>query len=229
VVSLKTVVIFYPIFSLAFWVGAHGAVPGNKKPPLKLITTNAGRVGDDVVTSREVKINSFIEDVLYRPSSPKKLFDRNLTDRFFLQEVTAVLLEKAIAIEGRDLPLAKVSQDEIKAAREKLLKKAQGAPGWKSLSVEQAELKRILTAKLVAKKFIGFKVDSAALPVSDQDALAYFQNNRFKFESLPFEKFKDNIKGYLRKKQVDDRLREWFEVLKIKYSIRNHLAERAET
>jgi hypothetical protein len=67
---------------------------------------------------------------------------------------------------------------------------------------------------------------SASLAISDSQAEEYYKKNKFKFDNVPFEGLKENIKAFLRKKQVDERLREWFEVLKIKYGIRNQLAEK---
>lgn len=197
----------------------------SKSESSKLVSRDAGRVGESFVTSREILANSLIEDKLFRSGKGRKLQNKAITDRVFLQETTAVLLERAISLEAKDFPVAKVSLAELKEEQKKVAKELGNLSAWKVLEISEAELKSILSAKLAAKKFLQFKVDSWSLPVGDMEAKAYYDKNKFKFENMPFEQFKSNIKSYLTKKQVDDRLREWFEVLKIKYSIRNHLAE----
>lgn len=213
---------------------AYAAVPtaGNQAKPaakIKLVTMSAGRVGDAVITTREVIANSFIEDALFRPSKEKKVYQKAISDRTFVQEVTAVLLETAISKEGKELPLAKVTAGDFQAAKDAASKKLKAISQWRDLRLTDTEFDSILRSKLSAKKFLEFKVESASLPISDADSLEYYKNNKFKFENVPYEGLKGNIKAFLRKKQIDDRLREWFEVLKIKYAIRNQLAEKGRS
>ena len=198
---------------------------GTNKSDLQLVTQSVGIVAGRHITSREVAINSFIEDQLYRSKKAKKIYRFSPTNSKFVQETTAVLLEMAISEEGLRFPVAQVEEAELKSQRRKFLQKARNKKAWKALQVEDTELDNQLKAKMSAKKFIRFKVSSASLPITDQEAEAYFNKNRFKFDKLPFKKFKKNIKSYLNKKRVDARLREWFEVLQIKYSIRNQLDE----
>ena len=93
------------------------------------------------------------------------------------------------------------------------------------LEVQPAETKKAIQRKLRAKKFIRFKADSSVVPVTNTEAREYFDNNRLKFGDLPFENFKENIKAYLSRQQVEQRLRDWFEVLQNKYKVKNALSE----
>ena len=205
---------------------SFAAVKGSKSSAdWKLVTQNVGMVAGKHITSREVIVNSFLEDILYRSKKVKKIYKLNPNNKDFVEETTAVLLEMAISEEGLRFPVAQVESTELKDQRRKFLQKVRSNRAWKALQVEDLELDMQLKAKISAKKFIRFKVSSASLPITDQEAEAYFNKNRFKFDKLPFKKFKKNIKSYLNKKRVDSRLREWFEVLQIKYSIRNQLDE----
>lgn len=216
-------VLFNFIFSFSV---AFAAVPGVEKgSDWTLVTRSVGTMAGKIITSREIIINSFIEDKLYRSSKAKQIYKLSPNHSQFVQETTAVLLELSIAEEGLRFPVAEVEEPELKAQKRKFLEKIKSDKAWKRLDVEDQELSKALKSKMSAKKFIRFKVGTASLPISDEEALEYFNNNRFKFEKYPFEKFKKNIKSFLNKKRVDARLREWFEVLQIKYSIRNHIIE----
>lgn len=195
-----------------------------------LLSTNAGRVGDSIVTSREVMINHLIEEALYRSSSKEnkttaKIRLDNVKDRDFVRETTAVLLETAIFFEAESFSSVKISAGAIAEQTRLVQKKLKSHKVWQKIRVEPQELKDILTRKLRTKEFIRFKMDSASIPISDKEAETYFNNNRLKFENLPFANFKENIKGYLSKQQSDKRLKDWFELLQSKYRVRNYLAE----
>ena len=71
-----------------------------------------------------------------------------------------------------------------------------------------------------SEKFIQFKTDSSLVPVTDEEAKAYFEKNKGRFGNLPFERFKVNIKRFLIRRQVDSRLKDWFDVLQRKYKIK---------
>lgn len=195
----------------------------------ELISANAGRVGDYVVTTREVMINHMIENALVRykkgqvPKPTLKL--DKIKDRDFVRETTAVLLETAIYFEAESFSAAAVADSTVSAQARLVRDRLRHDSLWKKLQVAPEELQKILRRKLRAKDFIKFKIDSATIPISDREAREYFENNRLKFENLQFENFKDNIKAYLTKQQVDKRLKDWFELLQSKYRVRNYLSE----
>ena len=165
-----------------------------------LISTNAGRVGDDIITSREVVINHLVEQALFRTSALSKKIESqiqldNVKDRRFVRETTSVLLETAIFFEAESFSSSKISDDVISAQARIAVKKLKDNSLWKKLAASPAEVKKAVARKLRAKDFIRFKMDSASIPISDKEAEDYFNNNRLKFENLPFENFKSNIKG----------------------------------
>lgn len=194
------------------------------------VSMSAGRAGEHVVTTREVMINHWIESALFRYKSgrlvPQSVIRLDQPkDRAFVRETTAVILENAIFFEAESFGATPLSDAEVDKKMRLVETRLKKQTGWRNLDVESKELRWILTRKLRAKEFIKFKIDSATIPISDREALEYFNNNRMKFENLPFESFKENIKGYLTQQRVDRRLKDWFELLQSKYRVRNFLAE----
>ena len=191
----------------------------------KLISTHAGRVGNEVITSRGVMINHLIESALFRNNKKTTLKPDDVKSREFIRECTGVLLETAIFFEAESFAAANVSSTHIKSQTRKAKNLLSANSTWRRLEVTPEELEQAVARKLRAKEFIRFKIDSATIPISDREAEEYFNNNKLKFENLPFEDFKTNIKSYLTKQQVDKRLKDWFELLQSKYRVRNYLAE----
>ena len=118
-----------------------------------------------------------------------------------------------------------VTPDYIKTGERDLLNQVGNNRDWKSLAIVPKELETGLRRKLQAKKFIQFRAESSVLPVTDSEAQRYFEENRLKFGDLPFENFKENIKSFLSKNQVEKRLKDWFDVLLSKYQVKNLISE----
>jgi hypothetical protein len=190
------------------------------------ITKVVGEVGDQFVTSREVKINSAIEQALNKktagPGEDRHILAGN--ERFFPAEVTRVLDEWAVYFEARALGSTSVQKAEVAKAVGTVEESWTGHPGWKELEVGQDELRRMIERKLAAEEFQKLKSDPSMSPVSDEEALAYYKKNRLRFGSLPFSSFQENIKAFLVKTQVEKRLSEWHEVLRRKYKTRNFIS-----
>ncbi|MCB0392454.1 MAG: hypothetical protein KDD58_14285 [Bdellovibrionales bacterium] len=195
---------------------------GNKE----LITMAVGQVMDEIVTSRQVNMSYFLETVLFgkkNKSVPKEYYD--VSSKEFAREVTAVILEKVVYEESKGFDITKVNNSEFLEAKNKFLKNSKNIKLWQKLKVTDSELSELLKRKLQAKKFIRFKVDSSIVPITDDEARAYFEENRVKFGNLPFENFKQNIRAFLGRKQIDTRLKDWFDVLQNKYKVRNFMSE----
>jgi len=202
------------------------------------ITKVVGEVGDRFVTSREVRINQAIQQVLASEGKPMAL-DKTASDKAtsdnasslltgqektFPYEVWRVLDEWAVYLEAKSLSSAPPARGDINKAIRSVQDHWSGQSGWSGFEVSPEELKEIIERKLIAREFERLKGDASVVPVSDADALSYFQKNRLRFGSLPFSAFKDNIKSFLMKQQTERRLAEWREVLRRKYKIRNFIA-----
>lgn len=188
-------------------------------------STGVGFVKGEVVTSREVQIQNLLESVLFLKSDKTQLRLLALDSKAFAKVVQDSLLESAISLEAQSFNVVQVPPEEVAATEKRALAQLKDSPAWKGLKVTPKELQRGVTRKLQAKKFVQFRAQSSVLPVTDSEAQKYFNENRLKFGDLPYENFKENIKSYLSRTQVDRRLKDWYEVLLNKYQVKNLIAE----
>lgn len=184
-----------------------------------------GTVKGDVVTSRDVQIQTYLDLVLYKKESATDFKMPGLDSKGFSALVKDVLLQSAIALEAQNFKVVQVSSEDIEKLKAQALKALKDSPGWRDLEVTAKELSDAILKKVQAKRFIQFRAQSSVLPVTDAEALKYFNENRLKFGDLPYENFKENIKSFLSRTQVDRRLKDWYEVLLNKYQVKNMLAE----
>jgi hypothetical protein len=189
----------------------------------QVVTRIVGSVGSYFLTSREVIAGRIIERRLY----PSDLVEatHNLESPLFDRQLTTALLEKVVALEAESFSIANVEELEVLEVVQKLQKELKTDKQWESLQVTNAELKEWVERKLRSKKFLKYKTDSATLGVTDSEVKEYFEKNRYKFGNMSIENFRENIRVFLVKQQMEDRLKEWFEILKKKYRVRNFFAE----
>lgn len=187
-----------------------------------IISQVVGQAGDIVVTSREVKINHFIETTIF---SDDKAVAAHLKDdeKGFDKEISRTLLEIAVSREADVFNAAQIPDEDVLKTIA-LVRNAASRPAhvayWSKLSPTQQELKATVSQKLRAKRFIQFKTRASIVPVTDAEALQYYQKNRSRFGNAPFTQFKESIKSLLSQEQANQRLRDWFELLQRKYRVR---------
>lgn len=187
------------------------------------VTQVVGQAGDKVVTSREVRINYFAESSLFPDEKSKSSLKLDVNDKNFNRELTHVLIEWIVYKEADIFNAASVPEEDITKSISVIKSSAavQEVKGyWESLDVTSQELRDLVKRKLVAKKFIQFKTRASVVPVTDAEALQYFQKNRIRFGNAPFVQFKDSIKSLLAQDQANTRIRDWFELLQKKYRVR---------
>lgn len=196
-----------------------------RSAPAEMISTAVGLVRGEAVTSREVQIQNLLEIALYDKTPQKKFRLLPLDSKAFNKATQDTLLEIAVSLEAQNFNAVQVTADELKKAQREAQKLLKSSPVWRGLQVSQTEFEGGVKRKVQAKKFIDFRSQSSVLPVTDEEAEHYFNDNRLKFGNLPFANFKDNIKTLLGHAQVDKRLKEWFDVLMNKYQVKNLIAE----
>lgn len=207
----------------ALWLSLLSLCVSTANAATKTVSMAVGQVRDQVITSREVRMNQQIESVLYGDKESRA--NPAMESPAFAKQVTAVLLEWVVYLEAKSLAVAEVKESEIDEALVKLDKDLKANKTWKALKVTEKEKRGIVTRKLQAKKLIRFRADSAVMPIGESEAQRYFEQNKQKFGNLPYENFKTNIKTFLARQQVERRLKDWFEVLQAKYQVRNFLGE----
>ncbi|MCC6278554.1 MAG: hypothetical protein IT289_11630 [Oligoflexia bacterium] len=180
-----------------------------------------GIVGGQAISSRDVEVSQMIDRALFA-SGP--IQSPGLGSADFTTSLNKLIIECMVDLEARDFGVARVTDSEIlqsvQIVKSRLLTGAAKAK-WNSFGVGETQLKELVGRKLRANRFIKYKTNSSFVQVTDDDAERYFEKNRIKFGSLEFEKFKASIKKYLANKNAEDRLRDWFEILKKKHKVRN--------
>jgi hypothetical protein len=201
---------------LTFIPSANGA---------RIITKIVGGVGSSYLTSREVIAGRLIERVLY----PSELVEatHSLDSPLFGRQLTSALLEKVVALEAESFSIANIEESEVSTSIQKIQKDLKNDKQWLELQVTSSELKDWIERKVRSKKFLKYKTDSATLGVTDGEVKEYFDKNRYKFGNMSIDNFKENIRAFLIKQQMEERLKEWFEILKKKYRVRNFYSERS--
>jgi hypothetical protein len=208
------------LLSLVFTIFLSCAV--NASVP---ITETVGQAGDFVITSREVKISTILDRVLYSAKG-EALVENQLESLVkdsgaFRSAVTSVLLEVVVAIEAESFGVSSITDKEVGEAVDRAQAILEGKLYWIHLEVPAFELRHLVKRKLIAKSFLKFKTSSMTSIITDQEAEIYYGKNRLKFGVLPFASLRENIKAFLGQQQLEERLRSWFEVIKRKHKVRN--------
>lgn len=197
-------------------------------PAAEIITSAVGQVSDHVVTSREVLMSNIYErwriasqSVDAAGKQPRPDWRPSLSSDVFRQATSSLLLEHTVAKEAESFSVAQVERDAIRKNTKDFLAAVAGFSEWKKLEASEGETEKMIERKMRAQSFLKFKTESAGVIVTEEDAKAYYEKNRMKFGNMPFSQFKDSIKEVLTKQILEDRLKEWFEVLRRKYRVRN--------
>lgn len=193
--------------------------PGTSTIPINQVLA---AVGPRVVTGREVRIQSILDSVVDGGSAPPLDFGVGPEQPAFQKELTKVLLEWMVYLEAQALSVAQIGTPEIESTQSVAKSKMSETEKklWARLGVADREFTAYVERKLRAKRFLESKTKTFKVVATDVDAQKYFEKNRRKFGDQPFEKFKDNIKIMLSNTESDERLKEWFTLLKRKYRVR---------
>jgi hypothetical protein len=203
--------------------GAHAAAVQTQ-----IVSQAVGQADEHVVTSREVQISWIIDKAMQIPVAKKageaapnrSDWMLKIESAEFQKHLSQVLLELVVSLEAENFSVGQVTSAEIQNGVNQVKSLVDGWEPWKALEVSHLELEQFMTRKLKARRFLKFKTDTSGVRVSDEDAKAYYEKNRVKFGNLPFAQFKAQIKEYLSQEALQDRLKDWFEILKRKYRVK---------
>ena len=219
--------VFFILFALLASPQVQAAV--------EVINAAVGQVGDRVVTSREVTMSHFFERWQLAAQSkdpsaqtPKADWKINPGTDVFKQASSSFVLERMVALEAENFVVARVEDDVVKRTTKSFLSAVGSSPDWKKLETNEGEVQKMVELKLRAQNFLKFKTESAGVVVTDEDTKAYYEKNRLKFGNMPYDQFKNSIREVLSTQILEERLKDWFEVLRRKYRVR-FLGESRET
>jgi hypothetical protein len=188
----------------------------------QLVLKTVGAVEDKVITNRDVEASFLVDRALYNdgPLTPITYGTEEFTSA-----LNRLLIEWMVRDEASAFGVAKVSDSEIddayRAVKQKIDSHSIAKSKWANLEIRDQQLKELIGRKLRANRFIKYKSNSSYVQVSDDEARDYFNKNRLKFGTMDFESFKVSIKKYLEKKNAEDRLRDWLDILRKKHKVKN--------
>jgi hypothetical protein len=181
-----------------------------------------GGIEDKVLTTRDVTASSIIDHLLYNEDVNAPL--RYGTEEFAGQ-LNRLLIEWMVRDEADVFGVAKVTDNEVDETFQSIKTKLKNHPivkaRWAELGLSENQLRDIIARKLRANRFIKYKSNSSYVQVSDDEARDYYNANKMKFGTTDFESFKTSIKKYLGKKNAEDRLRDWLDILRKKHKVKN--------
>lgn len=190
-------------------------------PSFCLTNTTLGQVGEEIVSTRDVEIHYMMIHALYHYKS--KPMNLPLTRRSLNKEISNFMLEEMVFQEAKSFALAKIAKKQIMKKSTQVLSRILGssyAKNWKAWKVETQELDQFVHRNLRSRKLIGVKRKSAEVLVSELEVDNYLKANSIKEDDQKNKMYRKTVKSFLGRKQGEQRLREWFQVLKEKYKVR---------
>jgi hypothetical protein len=211
------------LLCLSILASAADPVPFKKG---KVVSEAVAQAAGHVVTSREVQISYALAQAMSEQSLPlkekKKTSDWVLKpgEEAFKQHLAQILLEMVVNKEAENFSIGEVDGQEIAKAEKQAKDVLKDWNFWQALEVAPSELNQMIIIKLRARNFLKFKSETSGVQISDDEAKEYYEKNRVKFGNLPFSQFKENIKDVLAQELLQEKLKDWFDILKRKYRVK---------
>jgi hypothetical protein len=191
-----------------------------------VVSEAVAQAAGHVITSREVIISHIvaqsISDQTQILQDKKKLSDWILkpgTDAY-KEHLGQILLEMVVNKEAENFSIGDVSNSDTRTAEKRVTETVGSWNFWQGLEVSTAELNQMIVVKLRAKNFLKFKSETSGVNISEDEAKAFYDKNRVKFGNLPFSQFRESIKTVLAQEQLQEKLKDWFDILKRKYRVK---------
>lgn len=189
-----------------------------------VVSQAVGQVGALVLTSREVQISYALEQASYLKVGVKNLDRKNwiltVGSELYKSHLNQLMIELLVKLEAETFSVAQISLDDIHHEAEEAKAHLRDWAEWKKWEVSDVEVEQIMIRRKMAKQFLKFKTESSGVVISEDEVKAYFEKNKAKFGSANYAQFKDTIREVLAQKQLEEKLKDWFEVLKRKYRVR---------
>lgn len=177
------------------------------------------KIGKDIITSRKVLADSIIEGNWVKGSAIKAA---PIQSEEFNNDLNRYLMERVVYLESRSFSLVSVTQSEVDKAKRSVLQRIKNSGSnstWTDLGMTSEEVTDLIRQKISSQKFIEFKSKASYVPVTEAEAFNYFQNNKSKYEGKEYKSVKEGIKKSLAKSQAEQRLSDWYDILKKKYDV----------
>lgn len=191
----------------------------------KTVVTAVAQVSDHVITSREVQISYILDKAMDTKQAQEKTVNKTQwildpKSESFQKHLAQVMLEMVVNYEAENFSIGDVDSNQTKAFLNHIEGFTKDWKEWKSLDVKPVEVEQMVGRKLRSKNFLKFKGQSSGIVISDEEAKAYYDKNKSKFGNSPYPQFQASIKEFLSQNQSQEKLKDWFEILKRKYRVK---------
>lgn len=188
----------------------------------QLVAATVAKIQDKtIVTLNDVKISKTIEKhiQLAQHLAPSA----NAPGEVQMDDVSKTVLEKVTLLDAESFKYSNYDSSLLQKVKESLIKaKALEPFGIKA----EKDIEQQVRQKLTAKSFIALRSENLKTIVNETELRSYYDKNRAQFSDMPFEKFQNTIREYYLKEKLNEKLNEWFSILKTKYQVRiydNHV------
>lgn len=176
-----------------------------------------------VVTSREIQVSDWLEQFIngsFESVKSYKFTNLQMESEEFRKAIGQSLLELVVQLEAENFSVGQVNPEEAATLKLKFSETQKNRPEWQTLEVSTPELEKWIYRKLRARNFLKFKTETSGVQISDDEVKQYFQKNSVKFSGIQLHEVQETIRELLTRQQVENRLHDWFEILKRKYHVR---------
>ncbi len=190
------------------------------------ISEVVGQAGGQVVTSREVEADVIFSAMYLKVDKPN--YPLPITGKALQSATSNLLMEVLINLEAESFKLAVVSESEVSKAISTFQKNVASSSlskRWRALEITKTEISKICQRKIRATRFIELKKSTFLTSPTQEELKEHFTKRKSTYGDKNFEDVKKSIRKELRQDKLDQALREWFQVLRSKYEIRNLLIE----
>ena len=175
----------------------------------EILISTVAQVKSHVITSREVKIHSILDQALGTKTSHGNLKD----------PVEKVIREWLLYFEAASFYNTNIPSELVRKAYQKSKNSLPGNRKWKRLGVTGKELDEMIRRRLQAERLFLFKRKASVLPVSDTEVETEYSQNRIRYGTQTFAQVKEDIRTKKIEQNLQERLDNWYKVLEKKYSV----------
>lgn len=156
-----------------------------------------------MITSRDLQIHLFLNET-YNP-----LLD--FVDR--KEPLRDLTHEHLIVKEAESLLVVKVEDSEVQQSAEKVIKKLQNDPLWKSLQVSPTEVQQQMRRKILVRQILNLKMPKDLISISDESVDSYYMQNKNQLGQKPLAELREKIVQILKAQKNQERFRDWMSTL----------------
>ncbi len=165
----------------------------------EVIVAALAKVGDQIVTSRDLQINLFLSEI-HNPLA--EFVDRK-------EPLKDLVSEHLMVKEASSLLVVKLDDSEVQRAEEKILQKLKNDRLWQSLSVSARELREHTQRKVLVKNILNLKMPKDLLSVNDDAIQSYYMQNKNQLGQRPLDEVREKVVQILKLQKNQERFRDW--------------------